>query len=314
MLRRALVALSESPKLQRAVLSLAPARRAAARFVAGDTLPDAVEAMRTLNARGLLGSLNCLGEKTRTPQEAQAAAQVYHQTLQAIRTEGLTSNVSVKLTQLGIDLDRTLCESLLRGVLTAARQLGNFVRIDMESSVYVDRTLDLYRRLRSEGFDNIGVVLQSYLRRTEQDLESLLPLAPRIRLVKGAYFEPASIAYPRKADVDANFLHLSERLLSSAPVPAIATHDDRLIEHAKTYALTRDINPRSFEFQMIYGVRRDLQEAIAAEGYPMRVYVPFGTQWFPYFMRRLAERPANVMFVLRAVVLEARTKRRGGSV
>ncbi len=306
MLRRVLVALSESPKLQRTVLSFAAARRAAARFVAGDTLPEAVAVVRTLNGRGMRGSLNCLGEKTTTREEAQAAAQVYHQMLQTIHAERLDCNISVKLTQLGIDLDEVLCESAMRDVLAAAQQRGNFVRIDMESSAYVDRTLDLYRRLRHAGYDNVGIVLQSYLRRTERDLESLLSLGPRIRLVKGAYAEPASIAYPRKADVDANFRRLSERLLQSVPLPAIATHDPRLIDDAKAYAHAHAINTDSFEFQMIYGVRRDLQERIVADGYRMRVYVPFGTQWFPYFMRRLAERPANIGFVLRNLLLERR--------
>ncbi len=305
MLRRVLVALSESPRLQRTVLSFAAARRAAARFVAGDTLPEAVAVVRTLNGRGMRGSLNCLGEKTTTREEAHAAAQVYQQMLQAIHAERLDCNISVKLTQLGIDLDPALCEGSMRDVLVAAQQRGNFVRVDMESSAYVDRTLDLYRRLRYSGYDNVGIVLQSYLRRTERDLEALLSLGPRIRLVKGAYAEPASIAYPRKADVDANYRRLSERLLQSAPMPAIATHDQRLIDHAKAYAQAHAINSESFEFQMIYGVRRDLQERIAREGYPMRIYVPFGAQWFPYFMRRLAERPANMLFILRAVLQEA---------
>lgn len=307
MLRHVFVALSESSKLQRTVLALPAARRAAGRFVAGDSLPEAVAVMRSLNALGLRGSLNCLGEKTTTREEAQAAAQVYHQILESIHGEQLDSNISVKLTQLGIDLDEALCEILMREVLAAARQFANFVRIDMESAVYVDRTLALYRRLRDAGFDNVGIVLQSYLRRTEQDLESLLPLGPRIRLVKGAYSEPPQVAYPSKVDVDANFRRLSERLISKAPRPAIATHDERLIDHAKAYAQAQRIDSKAFEFQMIYGVRRDLQEKIAGEGYTMRVYVPFGTQWFPYFMRRLAERPANVVFVLRAVLQEARS-------
>ncbi len=310
MFRRVLVALSESPRLQRAVLSRAAARRAAARFVAGDTLPEAVAVARELNGRRLRGTLNCLGEMTTTREEARAAAQVYHQLLQTIGAEGLESNISVKLTQLGIDHDPGSCEELMRDLLVAAQQRNNFVRIDMESAAYVDRTLDLYRRLRHAGFDNVGIVLQSSLRRTAGDLEALLSLHPRIRLVKGAYAEPASIAYPRKADVDANYRRLCERLLQSTPMPAIATHDQRLIDYAKMYAQAHAIRPGSFEFQMIYGVRRDLQEQIAGEGYPMRVYVPFGTQWFPYFMRRLAERPANVLFVVRAILLEARGRGR----
>ncbi len=306
MLKQALVALSERPGLQRIVLSSAAARRAAARFVAGDTLAEAVPAVRALNGLLMQVSLNYLGEKTTTRDEIRAAAEAYTTTLQVIRADGLDCNISVKLTQLGLDLDPGLCQASMREILTAAQHTGNFVRIDMESALYVDRTLDLYRRMRDEGFDNVGIVLQSYLYRTEKDLDALISLRPRVRLVKGAYAEPASIAYPKKVDVDANFHRLIERLLQSAPLPAIATHDERLIEHAKAYARARGIGPASFEFQMIYGVQRDLQERIVADGYRMRVYVPYGAQWFPYFMRRLAERPANIGFVLRNLVLERR--------
>ncbi len=308
MLRQVLVYLSERPRLQRLVLSTAAARRAAARFVAGDTLTEAVAAVRALNGRAMHASLNYLGEKTTTHDEAFAAAQVYTQMLQTIHAENLDCNISVKLTQLGIDLDPALCAASMRDILTVARDRGNFVRVDMESAGYVDGTLDLYRSLRRDGFDNVGIVLQAYLYRTERDLESLLALRPRVRLVKGAYAEPAPIAYPRKADVDASFRRLSERLLQNVPMPAIATHDERLIDHAKAFAHAHGIGPASVEFQMIYGVRRDLQERMALDGYHVRIYVPFGTQWFPYFMRRLAERPANVMFVLRALLLEVRRR------
>lgn len=306
MLRQVLVALSERPGLQRTLLAVPGSRRAVARFVAGDTLGEAVIAVRALNEQGIHASLNLLGEMTTTREDALAIAQTYATILQTIHSERLDCNLSVKLSQLGLDRFPDVCEASMQTLLVGAKATGNFVRIDMESSAYVDRTLALYRRLRTAGFSNVGIVLQSYLRRTESDLESLLPLAPRVRLVKGAYFEAASVAYPKKTDVDGNFRRLSERLLSSAPMPAIATHDERMIDHAKAYAHTHGISPTSFEFQMIYGVRRDLQERIVAEGYPMRVYVPFGTQWFPYFMRRLAERPANVMFILRAVFQEAR--------
>ncbi len=309
MLRRALVYLSERPGLQRMVLSTAVARRAAARFVAGDTLQEAVPAVRALNRRGMHASLNYLGEKATTIDDALAAARAYTTMLQTIQAAGLDCNLSVKLTQLGIDIAPAQCEASMRHILAAAQHTGNFIRIDMESAAYVDRTLDLYRQLRGDGFDDIGIVLQSYLYRTEHDLESLLPLRPRIRLVKGAYAEPASIAYPKKADVDASYRRLAERLLQATPIPAIATHDERLIDHAQAYARTRGLGPASFELQMIYGIRRDLQERVVDEGYQLRVYVPFGTQWFPYFMRRLAERPANIAFVLRSLVAERRRPR-----
>ncbi len=304
MLRRVLVALSEQPRLQQAILSTPGARRAAARFVAGDTLAEAVRVVQALNHRSIRASLNCLGEKTTTRDDALAAAHVYTTMLQTIQAEHLDCNLSVKLSQLGIDSHPEACQASMRDLLTVAQHTGNFVRIDMESAAYVDRTLALYRQLRGAGLDNVGIVLQSYLRRTERDLDALLPLRPRVRLVKGAYAEPPAVAYPRKADVDASYRRLLERLLRDAPAPAIATHDERMIAHAKAYA--HGLLPASFEFQMIYGVRRDLQERLVAEGFAMRVYVPFGTQWFPYFMRRLAERPANLGFVLRSLVLERR--------
>jgi len=307
MLRRVLVALSESPRLQQVVLATPGARRAASRFVAGDTLAEAGSAVQALNRRDIRASLNCLGEKTTTREDALATAQVYTTILQTIAAERLDCNLSVKLSQLGLDSFPEVCEASMRALLAEAQRMGNFIRIDMENSAYVDRTLELYRQLRRAGFDNVGVVLQSYLRRTAHDLEALLPLRPHVRLVKGAYAEPASIAFPRKADVDANYRRLLERLLEQAPMPAIATHDEHLIDYAKAYARAHQIAPGSFEFQMIYGVRRDLHERLVSEGYSMRVYVPFGTQWFPYFMRRLAERPANIGFVLRNLVLERRT-------
>ncbi len=309
MLRQALLYLSENQALQRFVLSTAAARSAAARFVAGDTLPEAVTAVRALNDGAITASLNYLGEKTAIRDNAVTAARFYMTMLQTIRTEGVKANISVKLTQLGIHLDPDQCETLMREILTTAQRAANFVRIDMESSAYVDPTLTLYRRLRDDGIENVGIVLQSYLRRTAEDLESLLLLHPKVRLVKGAYAEAAAVAYTKKGDVDANYRHLAERLLTAAPMPAIATHDERLIEHTQAFARAHGIATSSFEYQMIYGVRRDLQERLAREGYLIRVYVPFGTQWFPYFMRRLAERPANVGFVLRSLLLEHRPRR-----
>ncbi len=304
MLRRALVGLSEQPRLQQLILAAPGARRAAARFVAGDTLGETIPVVRDLNRRRIRVSLNCLGEKTETREDAIAAARSYAEMLQTIETERLECNISVKLSQLGVDNYPQVCDASIRELLTLARAKGNFIRIDMESAVYVDATLALYRRLRAEGFDNIGIVLQSYLRRTEADLNTLLPLRPRVRLVKGAYAESPAVAYPRKTDVDANFRRLMERLLDEAVGLAIATHDERIIDHARAHARGHRLDPTSFEFQVIYGVRRDLQTRLVEDGYGMRVYVPFGTRWFPYFMRRLAERPANLGFVLRSLILE----------
>lgn len=307
MLRQALLYLSENRFLNERVLTSAAARRAASRFVAGETLQQAVRVVRSLNAEGMTASVDLLGEKTSDQKSALLAADQYVTILRATAREQLDCNVSLKLTQLGLDVDPGLCEASLRRLLGVAKETSNFIRIDMEGSAYVNGTLALYRRLRADGFDNVGVVLQSYLYRTESDLEALLPLHPRIRLVKGAYAEPPSVAYPRKADVDASFRRLIERLLMSGPYPAIATHNLRLIEHAKASARRRNIPSAAFEFQMLYGIRRDLQRQILRNGYRMRVYVPFGAQWFPYFMRRLAERPANLGFVLRSLVLERRS-------
>lgn len=307
MLRQILLYLSENHFLNERIVSSGAARRTASRFVAGESLPQAVAVVRSLNAEGMTASLDLLGEKTSDQKSALLAADQYVTILRTTAREQLDCNVSLKLTQLGLDVDPGLCEASLRRLLGVAKETSNFIRIDMEGSAYVNGTLALYRRLRADGFDNVGVVLQSYLHRTDSDLESLLRLRPRIRLVKGAYAEPASVAYPRKADVDSSFRRLTERLLTSASYPAIATHDARLIEHAREFALSRSIPPASFEFQMLFGIRRDLQRRIRDEGYRMRVYVPFGTQWFPYFMRRLAERPANLGFVLRNLLAEGRT-------
>lgn len=306
MLRPLLLSLSGNRRLHDVLLRLPGARAAAARFVAGETLDAAVGVARDLNAAGMAATLDFLGEKTTSAAEAVAAARAYEGILQRIKAEGLNANASLKLTQLGLDVDPVLTETLLRGVLERAEAVGTFVGIDMESSAYTDRTLDLYRALREDGHGNMEVVLQSYLRRSEADLDRLLPLRPRVRLVKGAYAEPPSVAYPRKAEVDAAYRRLAERLLRESPDPAIATHDERLIEHTIEVAGRLGVDAARFEFQMLYGIRRDLQERLVARGYRMRVYVPFGSEWFPYFMRRLAERPANLWFVLRSLVLEHR--------
>ncbi len=304
MLRAGLLALSRSRRLQHLALHTPFLQKAARRFVAGERLDEALAAVRRLNAAGLAATLDFLGEGVTTPELAEASGAAYAGILEAIRAGGVESHLSLKLTQLGLDVDEGLCHRTLRRILD--RAWGMFVRIDMESSAYIERTLRLFDALRTEGYRNVGVVIQSYLRRSGQDVERLIATGARVRLVKGAYAEPASIAFPRKADVDRNFAHLAEQLLARGAYPAIATHDERLIEHAIRFAAAHQITPDRFEFQLLYGVRRDLQATLVRRGYGVRVYVPFGEEWYPYFMRRLAERPANVWFVARSVARERR--------
>jgi len=306
LLRRLLLHLSERPRARDLLLHTPGARRAVARFVAGETLEAAVRVARDLNARRMAATLDFLGEKTTSAAEAEAAALEYETILGRIARERLDANASLKLTQFGLDVDPALAGGLVRRLLDRAREIGTFIGLDMEGSAYTQRTLDLYRVLRAAGYHNMELALQSYLYRTARDVADLLPLRPRIRLVKGAYAEPASIAYPRKADVDASYRRLAERLLLETPGPAIATHDERLIRHVMAFAGRHGISPSGFEFQMLFGIRRDLQAHLADQGYRVRVYVPFGSQWFPYFMRRLAERPANLGFVLRSLLTERR--------
>ncbi|MDR5695386.1 MAG: proline dehydrogenase family protein [Armatimonadota bacterium] len=303
-LRRFFIALSVNARVQSFVLQNGLARRASRRFIAGESLEDGVEAVRSINRLGIHASLNYLGEKTTNVELAESAAAMYIRILEAIHTHKLDCNLSVKLSQLGLAIDESLAELLLRRILEAARHRNLFVRIDMEESPLVEPTLRIWRRMRSEGFSNVGVVIQAYLYRSAADVEALVKEGARIRLVKGAYLEPPSVAFPRKKDVDENYRRLMEFLLRFGDYPAIATHDEKLIAHAKSFAAQEGISPSRFEFQMIYGVRRDLQRALAQEGYNVRVYIPFGEQWYPYFMRRLAERPANVLFLLRNVLVE----------
>ncbi len=305
-LRGFFIYLSENRAAQRFVLHNPVTRRMSRRFVAGETLADGVAAVREINRLGLRASLNYLGEKTTSPREAAEATRHYLEILGAITRERLDCTLSIKLSQLGLAGDLAQAETLLRQILDAARRDRVFVRIDMEESALVDPTLALWRTVWPEGYTNVGLVIQAYLFRSQKDVEALLETGVRIRLVKGAYLEPPSVAYPRKADVDAQYQRLTEALLRRGTSPAIATHDPRMIEHARTFAAREGITPDRFEFQMIYGVRRDLQVALAGEGYHMRVYVPFGEQWYPYFMRRLGERPANVFFLLRSVFAEWR--------
>ena len=276
----------------------------ARRFIAGETAEEAIEAARGLESRGLSQTLDYLGESADTLEEAEAATGAYGQILDRVVESGVGRNISLKLTQLGLDVSREAALANLRRILEPARAHGFFVRIDMENSPYTDATLEIFETLWADGFTNLGVVLQSALFRTAQDLPRVVGLGARVRLVKGAYQEPAEIAYQRKADVDAAYMMQMQYLLRDGTFPALATHDVEIIDAAKAFAAREGITKERFEFQMLYGVRRDLQSALASQGYGMRVYVPFGRQWFPYFMRRLGERPANVMFVLKSLVSE----------
>lgn len=271
------------------------------RFVAGENLTDAVEAIRKLNRQGISASFDHLGESITSEKATEAEVDEYVHVLDSIHETGLDSNVSVKLTQLGLDVSQELCYANTRKIVEAARQYQNFVRIDMEDSSKTDATIQVFKRLRAE-FDNVGIVIQSYLYRSEKDIEDLLKLNARIRLCKGAYKEPPSVAFPNKSDVDANYVKLTGLLLSSGIYHGLATHDQNMISSAIQFAKEHGISSDNYEFQMLYGIRRDLQEKLVREGYRMRVYVPYGRYWYPYFMRRLAERPANIWFVLRNVM------------
>ena len=306
MLRAGLLWLSEQPRVFRFIRANGLARRMAARFVAGETVESAVKALRELNAAGISATLDVLGESVRSAAEARAARDSYVGALDRIQQVGADSHVSLKLTQMGIDIDERECVEHVRAIVSQARAGRAFVRIDMEGSAYTERTLELFtKRLHPEFGDSVGVVLQSYLRRTERDVASMIALGARVRLCKGAYQESADIAFPRKRDVDANYVACMEQMLERGNYPAIATHDERIITQAKAFVTRHGIPPTRFEFQMLFGVRRDLQQALRREGYRLRVYVPFGDHWYPYLMRRLAERPANIAFLLTNVVKES---------
>ena len=310
MLRASLLWLSERPRLNRFVRSNRLASRFASRFVAGETVDSAMAALRDLNAARISASLDLLGESVHKAEEARAARDVYLQMLDRIHAASADANVSVKLTQMGLDIDERLCVDNLRAIIERARQRGSFVRLDMEGSTYTAKTLELFTRTFYPEFGGAtGVVLQSYLRRTAADADAMIALGARVRLCKGAYQEPPEVAFPDKRDVDANYVRCMERLLDRGKYPGLATHDERIITHAKAYAKGRGIDPSRFEFQMLYGVRRDLQHELRAAGYNLRVYVPFGSHWYPYLMRRLAERPANIGFILGNVVRESLRRR-----
>jgi proline dehydrogenase len=277
-------------------------RLGASRFVAGEDLDTCVGVLRGLNERGLHANTTLLGEDVVEEAETRKVVEDYLTILERLHDEELRANVALKLTHLGLDLDEDLAVENVRRVVERAAELGNFIRIDMEYSALVDPTLRIYSRLREAGLDNVGTVLQAYLYRTPDDLESLLPLAPNLRLVKGAYLEPESVAYPKKEDVDAAYLRLIERSLTGGGYTAIATHDERAIEHALAFAEREAIGRDRFELQMLYGVRPQLQLDLAARGYKVLVATPYGPEWFPFFTRRLAERPANLTFVVRNLV------------
>jgi proline dehydrogenase len=299
--RSLILAAADSPRLQRFVQRYG-FRLGAARFVAGETLDDAVPVLRRLNENGLLTNTTLLGEGVRDEAETHALVASYREVLDRIQAEGLRTNLALKLTQLGLSIDEELAHRNLAELVGHAAQRGNFVRIDMEESRHVDATLRIYRRLRESGHENVGAVLQSYLFRAEADLAALLPLAPNLRLVKGAYLEPPEIAYPKKSDVDAAYVRLLEASLGGEGFTAVATHDETLIEHTISFARERAIPNERFQFQMLYGVRPRLQQDLVARGYDVLVATPYGPEWYRYLMRRLAERPANLLFFLRSLL------------
>ena len=283
---------------------MASERSFARRFIAGETIEEAIQAARAIQAQGLLLTLDYLGESAATLDEAAAATADYLRILDVIATSGIERNISLKLTQLGLDVDKATCVDNLRRILEPAQRHGFFVRIDMENSPYTEVTLDIFETLWQQEYRNIGVVLQSCLYRSEADAPRVTAIGGRIRIVKGAYKEPKSVAWQLKAEVDAAYVRLMQYLLDQGHYPAVATHDPAIIDATITHATAHQVPADRFEFQMLYGIRRDLQRSLTARGYRMRIYVPFGQQWFPYFMRRLGERPANVGFVVKSLLRE----------
>ena len=311
MLRSALLYLSSQQQIFKFVRHNKLAKSFANRFVAGETLDTALSAVARLNSRSITASLDLLGESVHNEAEARAAGQAYITMLDRIHERKVDANVSVKLTAMGLDISEELCVAIMHKILQRARDYGSFVRIDMESSEYTQRTLDLFDQRLYPGYrENVGIVLQSYLYRTFADVQHANLIKARVRLCKGAYKEPETVAYPDKKDVDANYVKCMHEMMLKGNYAGIATHDEAIIRDAKAFAKSNDIASNRYEFQMLYGVRRDLQDWLVREGYRMRVYVPFGTQWYPYLMRRLAERPANVAFLTGNVFKEMVGKRR----
>ncbi len=303
MLRALFISLSENRSLRGMAERSAIGQRLSSRFVAGTRVDDALRVTQTVNQKGLSVSVDNLGENVTNAEEARASAQLYHQMLDAISSQQLNANVSLKLTHMGIDVDEQLARDLVTGLVAKAAAMNprNFVRVDMEGSPYTQRTLDLVHELhRMPGHAGaVGAVIQSYMRRAEKDIETLLAERIRVRLCKGAYKEPDEIAFQKKSEVDENYVRLMKMLMKSGVYHGLATHDEKIINQAKVFATGENIPRDAFEFQMLYGIRRDLQRRLVREGWRMRVYIPFGTEWYPYFMRRLAERPANVFFIAR---------------
>jgi proline dehydrogenase len=290
-MRKAILAAADSRRVQ-SLVRRHGMRLGAARFVAGETLDECVAVLRKLNEQGLSANTTLLGEGVLEPGATERVVTAYESVIDRIAAEKLRANVALKLTHLGLEID----EELAYANMTLLLGRGSFIRIDMEQSQFVDATLRIYRRLRADGFDNVGTVLQAYLYRTPDDLDALLPLVPNLRLVKGAYLEPADLAYPRKADVDAVYAQLAERMLLGAGHVAIATHDEKLIDHIITFTEENGVARERFEFQMLYGVRPQLQLDLVRRGYKVLVATPYGPEWYPYLMRRLGERPANLLF------------------
>ncbi|MEI7556691.1 proline dehydrogenase family protein [Candidatus Chlorohelix sp.] len=298
-LKEPILKLSKSDRLKKFVSHNRLGRSAARRFVAGETLENALSAARDMNKLGIHVSLDYLGENVFSEAESVASAKQYINLLEMIAHEKLDANISVKLTALGLDVDRRLCLDNITAVLTRARDLGDiFVRIDMESSDYTERTLDIFKELWQNGFRNTGTVLQSYLYRTEDDVHNMIERKARIRLCKGAYLETPAVAYADKSDTDSSYVKCMRLLLDKGNYPGFATHDEKIINQILDYVKAQNIPAERFEFQMLYGIRRDLQKKLAGLGYNVRAYVPYGSQWYPYLMRRMAERPANLLFML----------------
>jgi len=274
----------------------------ARRFIAGENADEAIEAAKAIQAKGMLLTLDQLGESITTLAEADAATKVYIALIEKIQAAGIDRNISVKPTQLGLDIDQAVCIDNIKRILGLAKQHDFFVRIDMENTPYIQKTLDMFTSVWAQGYRNTGVVLQSAVFRSEEDAKAVSKLGARVRLVKGAYKEPAALAHQAKPDVDKAFIRIMQTLLTEGTYPAIATHDPAMIEATKAFAAGKGIPKDAYEFQMLYGIRRDLQARLVSDGYRMRIYVPFGKQWFPYFMRRLGERPANVGFVLKGIL------------
>ena len=303
MLRTFFVRLSENPRLRNFAERSSLGRRVSGRFVAGTEIADAVRATQAINRAGMSVTIDNLGENVTNPDEARQSAQLYHQILDAIAAQQLNANISLKLTHMGLDVDEKLARDIVSSLVAKAAAMNppGFVRVDMEGSPYTQRTLDFVHELhRMPGNANsVGTVIQAYLKRSESDIEKLLSESIRIRLCKGAYKEPPDIAFPSKADVDANYVKLMKILMKSGIYHGLATHDENMIREAQAFATREKISRDSFEFQMLYGIRRDLQRKLVRDGWRLRIYIPFGTEWYPYFMRRLGERPANVFFIAR---------------